>query len=63
VDVTYRFECELNKRWMRALAPLLRSLFAWSHFAAMRAGARGMAAYLKCSTSPLTNWTAGPAWP
>lgn len=63
VDVTYRFECELNKRWMRALAPLLRSLFAWSHFAAMRSGARGMAASLQCNSSPLTNWTAGPAWP
>lgn len=62
VDVTYRYEVELNKPWMRALAPVLRAVFAWNHFAVMRAGARGMAARLNCRTSNVTNWTAGPTW-
>jgi hypothetical protein len=59
VDVTYRYEVELNKGWMRLLAPLLRHLFAWNHFAVMRSGAGGMAKRLGCSSSRPVNWTAG----
>lgn len=59
VDVTYRYEVELNKGWMRLLAPLLRRLFAWNHFAVMRAGAGGMAKRLNCGSSRPVNWTAG----
>jgi hypothetical protein len=62
VDVTYRYEVELNKPWMRALAPVLRAVFAWNHFAVMRSGARGMAAHLQCDSSNVANWTAGPTW-
>ena len=58
VDVTYRYEVELGKRWMRIAAPLLRVLFKWSHFAVMEAGAKGMAAQLNCSSSQLKHWTA-----
>jgi hypothetical protein len=57
VDVTYRYEVELGKRWMRVSAPLLRLFFKWSHFAVMEAGALGMAAQLNCSSSKLKHWT------
>ncbi len=57
VDVTYRYEVELGRRWMRLTAPLLRLLFKWSHFAVMEAGARGMAAQLNCRSSKLNHWT------
>ncbi|MCV2367925.1 SRPBCC family protein [Roseateles oligotrophus] len=57
VDVTYRYEVELGRRWMRWLAPLLRTLFKWSHFAVMEAGAQGMATRLNCRSSRLKHWT------
>ena len=57
LDITYRYEIELGRRWMRLTAPLLRLLFKWSHFAVMEAGARGMAAQLNCSCSKLQHWT------
>jgi hypothetical protein len=57
VDVTYRYELELGQRWMRWLAPVLRALFKWSHFAVMEAGAKGMAARLNCRSSKLKHWT------
>lgn len=46
--VSYRWEVDLRKRWMRLAAPLLASLFAWNHHRVMRAGARGMARRLGC---------------
>lgn len=61
VDVTYRWEVELHKPWMRRLTPLLRGAFAWNHFIVMRAGARGMAKRLGCEVSQLADWTGGPA--
>jgi hypothetical protein len=57
VDVTYRYEVELGRRWMRVAAPLLRLVFKWSHFRVMEAGARGMAAQLHCRSSELKHWT------
>lgn len=43
VVITYRWDVHLNKPWMRFLAPVLRPVFAWNHFDAMRACARAMA--------------------
>ena len=62
VDVTYRWEVVLQRRWMQALAWLLRPLFEWNHFAVMRAGAQGMARALGCRVSHLREW-AGSARP
>ena len=57
VDVTYRWDVELRRPWMRRLAPLLRPLFEWNHFVVMRAGARGMAERLGCRLSGLREWS------
>jgi uncharacterized protein YndB with AHSA1/START domain len=46
--LVYVWQVELHRPWMRALAGLLRPVFAWNHFAVMRAGARGMANALGC---------------
>lgn len=46
--ISYRWEVELGKRWMRLAAPLLSPMFAWNHHGVMRAGARGMARRLGC---------------
>jgi uncharacterized protein YndB with AHSA1/START domain len=59
VDVTYRWEVGLTRRWMRALAFLMRPVFEWNHFVVMRAGARGMAAALGCRLSALHEWSGG----
>lgn len=61
VDVTYRYQVELTRPWMRRLAPLLRGLFAWNHFTVMRAGAMGMAKRLHCKVSEIANWHGGSA--
>ena len=62
VDVTYRWEVVLERRWMRALSFLLRPLFEWNHFKLMRAGAHGMARRLGCRVSHLREWS-GSRWP
>ena len=62
VDVTYRWEVVLERRWMRVLSFLLRPLFEWNHFVVMRAGAAGMAQRLGCRLSRLTEWSGG-RWP
>lgn len=41
--VRYFWQVNLDKSWMRWLAPLLAPVFAWNHHAVMRAGAEGMA--------------------
>jgi Polyketide cyclase / dehydrase and lipid transport len=46
-DVTYVWRVELNKPWMRWLAPLLAPLFRWSHESVMRAGGAGLARHLE----------------
>lgn len=38
----YTWRVTLDKAWMRALAPLLRPVFAWNHHAVMAAGERGL---------------------
>lgn len=48
VEVTCRWEVELDRSWMRSMAPLLRPVFESHHFAAVRAGAQGMALALGC---------------
>lgn len=48
VVITYRWDVHLNRAWMRLTAPLLRPLFAWNHFAVMRAGAAAMAGDIGC---------------
>lgn len=40
--VRYDWEIETTRRWMNALAPLLRPAFAWNHDYVMRSGARGL---------------------
>jgi uncharacterized protein YndB with AHSA1/START domain len=41
--VTYEWRVETTERWMNALAPLARPLFAWNHDVVMRNGGRGLA--------------------
>jgi uncharacterized protein YndB with AHSA1/START domain len=53
VRVTYRWDVELQKPWMRLFAPLLHPVFAWRHFAVMARGAHGMARHLGCAVSEL----------
>jgi hypothetical protein len=57
VDVTYRWDVELRKPWMRVLAFLLRPLFEWNHFVVMRAGAQGMARALGCRVLRAEEWS------
>jgi hypothetical protein len=45
-NVTYLWRVELRKPWMRALAPVLASVFRWNHDGLMRAGGAGLARYL-----------------
>lgn len=47
-QVSYRWQVDLRKPWMRLAAPLLAPLFTWNHHCVMRAGARGMARQLGC---------------
>lgn len=42
---------------MRRLAPLLRPVFAWRHFAVMASGAQGMARQLGCQLSGIEEWS------
>lgn len=61
VRLTYRWDVELGKPWMRRFAPLLRPVFARRHFAVMTSGAYGMARELRCRVSEMEEWsTAGP---
>lgn len=60
VCVTYRFQVELTRPWMRRFAPLLKTLFAWNHFRVMRSGAIGMGQHLHCPVLEIANWRAGP---
>ncbi len=45
-NVTYLWRVELQRPWMRALAPLLAPLLRWNHDAVMRAGGAGLARHL-----------------
>jgi hypothetical protein len=45
--VRYIWEVDTGKRWMNALAPLLRPLFVWNHHAIMRAGEAGLRRHLE----------------
>ena len=45
-DVTYVWRVELDKPWMRWLAPLLAPVFRWNHDSVMRAGGAGLARHL-----------------
>lgn len=58
VRLTYRWDVELRKAWMRRLAFVLLPVFAWRHFAVMRSGARGMARRLGCRLSQVEEWSA-----
>jgi hypothetical protein len=44
--VRYTWNVQLDKPWMRRLAPLLKPVFAWNHHAVMREGAAGLARHL-----------------
>jgi hypothetical protein len=57
VRLTYRWDVELAKPWMRFSAPLLRPVFAWRHFAVMSSGARGMAQRLGCRLGEMEEWS------
>lgn len=56
--LTYRWDVELARPWMRWLAPLLRPVFARRHFAVMAGGAAGMARALACRVSDIEEWSA-----
>lgn len=56
--LTYRWDVELGKPWMRRLARPLGPLFAWRHFAVMAGGAHGMARQLGCRLSNIEEWSA-----
>lgn len=43
----YTWRVAVDKAWMRALAPLLRPVFAWNHNAVMDEGERGLRRYLE----------------
>jgi hypothetical protein len=43
----YTWRVAVDKPWMRALAPLLRPVFAWNHNAVMDEGERGLKRYLE----------------
>lgn len=58
VRLTYRWDVELRRPWMRLLAPLLRGVFARRHFALMASGAVGMARQLGCHLSQSEEWSA-----
>ena len=45
----YIWEVDTAKRWMNALAPLLRPLFVWNHHAIMRAGEAGLRRHLEAT--------------
>jgi uncharacterized protein YndB with AHSA1/START domain len=45
-DVTYVWRVQLERPWMRWLAPGLAPLFRWNHAAVMRAGGIGLARHL-----------------
>ena len=47
--VRYIWEVDTAKRWMNALAPLLRPLFVWNHHAIMRAGEAGLRRHLEAN--------------
>jgi hypothetical protein len=44
IDLTW--ETQLKRPWMRALAPLLRPVFAWNHYWTTPRGEAGLKAYL-----------------
>lgn len=44
--VRYQWIVEVEKPWMRLLAPILRPLFKWNHAIVMERGRRGLAAAL-----------------
>jgi hypothetical protein len=46
---TYDWRVDVGKAWMRALAPLLRPVFAWNHGVVMRRGEQGLAQKLAAS--------------
>lgn len=48
--VEYTWSVDLDRRWMRALLPVLRPAFAWNHNAVMAAGETGLVRHL--STAP-----------
>ena len=62
VDLTYRWEVWLERRWMRLLSVLLRPMFEWNHFRVMRAAARGLGRQLGCRVEPVSEWSGG-RWP
>ena len=48
----YTWRVAVDKPWMRALAPLLRPVFAWNHNAVMDEGERGLKRYLETRKDP-----------
>jgi hypothetical protein len=45
--VRYDWRVETSKRWMRALTPVARPLFAWNHDVVMRWGREGLSGRLR----------------
>jgi carbon monoxide dehydrogenase subunit G len=57
VRLTYRWDVELQRPWMRFFAPLLWPVFASRHFRVMRDGARAMAGQLGCPSGRVEEWS------
>lgn len=45
--VRYDWNVQTTKKWMNALAPLMKPIFAWNHKTVMDEGGKGLAARLK----------------
>lgn len=56
VDVGFRWEAWLERRWLAALPFAVAPLFAWNHFVVMRGAARGMSGHLGCRWSRHAEW-------
>jgi uncharacterized protein YndB with AHSA1/START domain len=41
-SVTYRWDVQTTRRWMKLLAPVLRPVFVWGHHRVMDEGLRGL---------------------
>jgi hypothetical protein len=44
--IVYDWRVQTTKRWMNAVGPLARPVFAWNHDLVMRQGGKGLAAEL-----------------
>lgn len=61
--VLYEWNVRTTRRWMNAVAPVARPIFAWNHDYVMRSGAAGLAELLGVRLLAASGGTAHPAAP